>query len=226
MQNRKLLIIGDSNCLPRYNSDSDDIITVTDTYVYHLQKKLKNFDIQTMIIGGITTPELLNYSIPYYTNWKPNFIIVHSGINDTKSQLIKNNKSQLIYRILSKFNINKKKIKEKFIYNKNIIRFKSTPKVSIEDLRQQVIKFKNLFDNAKILWLEIYSDEKIDQDRPNTSQRINDYNNMLREVLKNSFIELQEIKNISNFTSDGFHLNKSGQFLLFEKLIKIILNDD
>ena len=226
MQNRKLLIIGDSNCLPRYNSDSDDIITVTDTYVYHLQKKLKNFDIQTMIIGGITTPELLNYSIPYYTNWKPNFIIVHSGINDTKSQLIKNNKSQLIYRILSKFNINKKKIKEKFIYNKNLIRFKSTPKVSIEDLRQQVIKFKNLFDNAKILWLEIYSDEKIDQDRPNTSQRINDYNNMLKEVLKNSFIELQEIKNISNFTSDGFHLNRNGQLLLFEKLIKIILNDD
>ena len=226
MQNRKLLIIGDSNCLPRYNSDSDDIITVTDTYVYHLQKKLKNFDIQTMIIGGITTPELLNYSIPYYTNWKPNFIIVHSGINDTKSQLIKNNKAQLIYRILSKFNINKKKIKEKFIYNKNLIRFKSTPKVSIEDLRQQVIKFKNLFDNAKILWLEIYSDEKIDQDRPNTSQRINDYNNMLKEVLKNSFIELQEIKNISNFTSDGFHLNRNGQLLLFEKLIKIILNDD
>lgn len=226
MHNKKLLIIGDSNCLPRYNAADNAIITVEDTYVFHLQKKLKNFDIQTMIIGGITTPELLNYSIPYYTNWKPNFIIVHSGINDTKSQLIKNNKSQLIYRILSKFNINKKKIKEKFIYNKNLIRFKSTPKVSIEDLRQQVIKFKNLFNNSKILWLEIYSDEKIDQDRPNTSQRINDYNNMLKEVLKNSFIELQEIKNISNFTSDGFHLNRNGQLLLFEKLIKIILNDD
>ena len=226
MHNKKLLLIGDSNCLPRYNAPDNDIITVEDTYVFHLQKKLKNFDIQVMKIGGITTPELLNYSIPYFTNWKPDFIIVHSGINDTKSQLIKNNKSQLIYRILSKFNINKKKIKEKFIYNKNLIRFKSTPKVSMEDLRQQVIKFKSLFDNSKILWLEIYSDEKIDQDRPNTSQRINDYNNMLREVLKNSFIELQEIKNISNFTSDGFHLNRNGQLLLFEKLIKIILNDD
>ena len=83
-----------------------------------------------------------------------------------------------------------------------------------------------MFDNSKILWLEIYSDEKIDQDKPNTSQRINDYNNMLREVLKNSFIELREIKNISNFTSDGFHLNRNGQLLLFEKLVKIILNDD
>ena len=226
MLNKKLLIIGDSNCLPRYSGLQKDIIRVEDTYVYQLQKKLENFDIQTMIIGGITTPELINFAIPYFNAWKPNFIIVHSGINDIKSQFIKNSKANLVYRILSKFNINKKKIKEKFIYNKNLIRFKSTPKVSIEDLRQQVIKFKNLFNNSKILWLEIYSDEKIDQDRPNTSQRINDYNNMLREVLKNSFIELQEIKNISNFTSDGFHLNKSGQFLLFEKLIKIILNDD
>ena len=49
---------------------------------------------------------------------------------------------------------------------------------------------------------------------------------MLREVLKNSFIELREIKNISNFTSDGFHLNRNGQLLLFEKLVKIILNND
>ena len=226
MLNKKLLIIGDSNCLPRYNGPEKDIISVEDTYVYQLQKKLRNFDIQTMIIGGVTTPELINFTIPYFTAWEPNFIIVHSGINDIKSQFIKNSKAHLVYRILSKFNINKKKIKEKFIYNKNLIRFKSTPKVSIEDLRQQVIKFKSLFDNSKILWLEIFSDEKIDQDRPNTSQRINDYNNMLKEVLKNSFIELQEIKNISNFTSDGFHLNRNGQLLLFEKLVKIILNDD
>ena len=58
-----------------------------------------------MKIGGITTPELLNYSIPYFTNWKPDFIIVHSGINDTKSQLIRNNKSQLANLFIFKANI-------------------------------------------------------------------------------------------------------------------------
>ena len=226
MLNKKLLIIGDSNCLPRYSGFQKDIIRVDDTYVYKLQKKLENYDIQTMIIGGITTAELLNFTIPYYNAWKPDFVIVQSGINDIKSQFIKNSRANLVYRILSKFNISKKIIKEKIIYNKHLVRMSPKPKVELEDLERQVVKFKNLFINSNILWLEIYSDETIDQNRPYTSQRINDYNNMLREVLKNSFIELREIKNISNYTSDGFHLNRNGQLLLFEKLIKIILNDD
>ena len=147
MLNKKLLIIGDSNCLPRYSGLQKDIIRVEDTYVYQLQKKLENFDIQTMIIGGITTPELINFAIPYFNAWKPNFIIVHSGINDIKSQFIKNSKTNLVYRILSKFNISKKIIKEKIIYNKHLVRMSSKPKVELEDLKQQVIKFKNLFIN-------------------------------------------------------------------------------
>lgn len=226
MKNKKLLIVGDSNCLPRYNTSSDDIVTVNDTYVYHLQKKLKNFDIQTMLVGGITTGQLLNFSIPYFTEWEPDFTIVHSGINDTKSQFLKNNNAQLIYRFLSKFKIDKNRIKEKFIYNKNLINLSSTPKVLIKDLKQDVLKFKSLFKNSKILWLEIYSDERIDKHRPDTLKRLNDYNKMLKGIFKENFVELKDIKKISNFTSDGFHLNKKGQLLLFEKLNKIILNDD
>ena len=226
MLNKKLLIIGDSNCLPRYSGFQKDIIRVDDTYVYKLQKKLENYDIQTMIIGGITTAELLNFTIPYYNAWKPDFVIVHSGINDIKSQFIKNSKANLVYRILSKFNISKKIIKEKIIYNKHLVRMSSKPKVELEDLKQQVIKFKNLFINSNILWLEIYSDEKIDQSRPDTLQRLNKYNKMLKEVLDKNLIKLNDIKNFSNFTSDGFHLNKKGHLLLFEKLIKIISSND
>ncbi|MAR64554.1 MAG: hypothetical protein CMB83_01295 [Flammeovirgaceae bacterium] len=225
MKNKKMLIIGDSNCLPRYNTLENDIVSVEDTYVYHLQKNLENFDIQTMIVGGVTTSELLNFSIPYFLDWEPNFVIIHSGVNDTKSQFINNNKANILYRILSKFSISKKKIKENFVYNRKLINLNSTPKVPVEIFIKQIKKFLYLFKKSKVLWIEIHNDERIDKERPGTSKRLNNYNFMLREVLKDNFVELKDIKDNSNFTSDGFHLNKKGQWLLYEKINKIILNN-
>ena len=91
----------------------------------------------------------------------------------------------------------------------------------MEVLKQQVSKFLYLFKKSKVLWIEIHNDERIDKIRPGTSGRLNNYNNMLKEVLKNNFVELNKIKDNSNFTSDGFHLNKKGQFLLSFNQVEI-----
>ena len=65
-----------------------------------------------------------------------------------------------------------------------MISLNSTPKVPVEVLKQQVSKFLYLFKKSKVLWIEIHNDERIDKIRPGTSGRLNNYNNMLKEVLK------------------------------------------
>ena len=73
-----------------------------------------------MIVGGLTTSELLLFSmIIFFLDWEPNFVIVpiisKPNVNDTKSQFVNNNKASILYKILSKFKISKKN-KRKILY--------------------------------------------------------------------------------------------------------------
>ena len=75
-----------------------------------------------------------------------------------------------------------------------------------------------------MLWIEIYITE-IEEERSNTLNTIKEFNSILKSSFSDNFIELGEIKNIKNFTFDGYHLNKKGNYLLFNKLSRIILKN-
>ena len=49
---KKILIIGDSNCLPRYNADTKNVIALEDTYIFNLKNKLKNCHFEQVTLGG------------------------------------------------------------------------------------------------------------------------------------------------------------------------------
>ena len=115
MNKKKILILGDSNLLPRYHGNQNDTVHIEDNYVYLLKQKLNNYHIECFTIGGVTTPELFNFSIPYFTEWKPDYVIIQSGINDAKSQFVSDKTSYYLYRLLSFFGLNKSIIKEKLI---------------------------------------------------------------------------------------------------------------
>ena len=88
MFRKKILIIGDSNCLPKYNFDKKNQIILENTYLYRLKKKFHKFDFEQVTIGGITTLELINHAISYYGSWRPDVLIMHTGINDIKGTRI------------------------------------------------------------------------------------------------------------------------------------------
>jgi lysophospholipase L1-like esterase len=222
---KKILIIGDSNILPRYNVIEKDRLQVEDRYIYLLKDKLTDYHIEYFAIGGVTSPELFNFSIPYFTEWKPDYVIIQSGINDAKSQFVSDKTSYYLYRLLSFFGLNKSIIKEKLIYNNKLIKIKSTPKISIVNFEKQIKKIRSLFSDSRVLWIEIYSDTKIEEERFNTLNTIKEFNSILKSSFSDNFIELGEIKNIENFTTDGYHLNKKGNYLLFNKLSRIILKN-
>ena len=218
---KKILIIGDSNCLPRYNADTKNVIALEDTYIFNLKNKLKNCHFEQVTLGGISTSELINHAIPYYLHWKPDILLLHTGINDTKSQFIKGRILNFFYKVFSFFNFSKKDIKSKILYNPFFLKYYSQTKTDIRVFENNVNKIKLLFNESKIFWLEIFSDERIDDERPNTKKNIEKFNYSIKKVFGKNFIELKELNERKYFTNDGYHLNKNGHTKLTNILIEL-----
>ncbi len=218
---KKILIIGDSNCLPRYNADADNIITLEDTYIFNLKNKLKSCHFEQVTLGGILTSELINHAIPYYVDWKPDILLLHTGINDTKSQFVKGPMLNVLYKIFSFFKFSRKDIKSKILYNPFFLKLYSQTKTDIKAFENNVNKIKLLFSDSKIFWLEIFSDERIDIERPNTKKNIEKFNSSIKKVLDKNFVELKELKDRKYFTKDGYHLNKNGHIKLTNILVEL-----
>lgn len=216
----KVLIIGDSNCMPHYSKLKKDNILPEKLYTHLLRKKYKNFFFKEVVWGGVTTSLLINYSINYFRKWKPDIIIVHSGVNDIKTQLFSENTNQKIFRIFKLFNIGKKVIKDNVLYNPEYLKFLSTNKVSYLKLLEDAKKLKKNFIKSKIIWIGVHTSKKIDKLRPNTFKSVEIYNKELKNFFKRNFIDNKFKK--THFTKDGYHLNCTGHEILLQKISKLI----
>ena len=180
----KILIIGDSNCLPKYSNSKHDRLPIESIYTYKLKKRLKSFLFSEVIWGGITTSMLINYSISYYKQWKPDFIIVHSGVNDAKTQLFSEKTNQRIFKMFKIFNYDQKKFKTNIIYNPNYLKIRSTNKVSAMKFLEDAKKLKKNFKKSKIIWVWIHSNKKINIERPDTFSSVLFFNEKLKKLFK------------------------------------------
>jgi len=173
-----------------------------------------------VIWGGVKTSMLIAYSINYYKKWKPDIVIVHSGVNDVKTQLFSDKTNQKIFKISKILNLNKKKIKDNIFYNPKYLKYSNTNKVSPFELLQQAKKIKKNFNNSKIIWIGIHSNRNINKERPNTFKSVAIFNQELKNFFKKNFID-NNFKDVY-FRKDGYHLNYLGHKILFKKISKLI----
>ena len=217
---KKILIIGDSNCIPLYLEKKDQNVPINEIYISKLKKRIPGAYYSEVIWGGITTSMLINYSINYYKNWQPEIIIVHSGVNDVKTQLFSDYTNQKIFKLLKIFKIKQKDLKNKLFYNPKFVKYSDKSKVKLSKFISEINKLKNNFKKSYIIWIGIHSNFKIDKERPNTFKNIKKYNEAIKEIFKENFID----NNFNNncFRKDGYHLNKKGHIDLYKKIISII----
>jgi lysophospholipase L1-like esterase len=217
---KKILIIGDSNTLPR--QDNKNFLRLQDIYVYKIKNffRDKHFDVEQVSWGGITTSQLINFATNYFETWRPDFVLVHSGINDVKTQLFSSSTINKIYRILKILHINKNIFKNNFLYNNILLKYHAKSKTTLGDFSGVVKKIKCKFSNSKIFWIEIHADPRIDFERRNTYKFIINYNKIIKRELLKNFIKINFKKN--HLSNDGFHLNKKGHLFLFRKIIQKI----
>ena len=79
-----------------------------------------------------------------------------------------------------------------------------------------------IFPNTKILWLEIFTSANggYESHRPGVLKRISEFNVILKDLLKDRFVEIQESLNtVNGIRPDHLHLNNDGHAKIFELIV-------
>jgi lysophospholipase L1-like esterase len=78
---QKIMILTDSLGNPR-SFPSWEVFQVEETWPYLLKETFKQDVFWQLTLGDMTTAVLVNQPVAYLSHWKPDIIIVQSGIND------------------------------------------------------------------------------------------------------------------------------------------------
>lgn len=207
---KRIVLFSDSLALPR---NIPEITTIEDTYPFLLKQ---HFEVFQFSKGGGLIGELLEQSF-YYSQYKPDYIIIHCGIVDCaprafsfleESIMRYTRVGRLFRKIISKI-ITTKRIR-------NIRKCSWTPLKSFENACKQFIK---QFEGIPVYALSILpASMEYEQHVPGISEKISKYNDVLRNVFENRWIDLSNIP-MQGIMSDYHHLTKEGHSFVFMKII-------
>lgn len=217
----KILLISDSTSNPRSSSIHDnEKYLIDETYFYKLKNDFKDAIIHQITFGSLSTKKLLVEAQNYFIKWEPDIIIVHSGINDCKPSAISEiNKDKLI----NKFGYLMKYIKP-IIYHPKLIKFFNITSATKNEFKKHLKIFKSLFQNSKIYWLEISSEDKLEEKFPGVLKNKNDFNEVLTDVFGENVIKIErKLINEKGFSRDCLHYNSKGHHIIYN-LIKEKMN--
>lgn len=214
----KICILTDSTGCPRIAPKSD-ILDLEETYPYLIKKKFPNAIFWQLSLGNQTSNLLVSQARNYLLRWKPDFIIVGSGINDCRPEAISTELKNKILKNNIKYTFIKKLIK-KIIYLPFLIKFFQKNRTTIKNFENTIYSLKRTFSNSRIIWLEISSDVKYEKLRPGVLIKKNLYNTLLKKHFSKNLIEIDDELNKKNlFTSDFHHFKKEGHKIIAEKII-------
>lgn len=213
----KILILTDSTGNPR-SFPINEIVNLEDTYPYLIRGKFKNSVFYQISFGNIETEKLFNQAVGYLSHWKPDIIIVHSGLNDCRPEAFSEFQKIIILKFSRFFPILRKNL-----YNPKIVKKRQVYRVNKKNFKKTVKKFLAVFKQAKIFWLEIVAHSDYEKIRPGVSSRITEYNKIIEDELKDNFVFIKKsINEVNGFNEDNIHWNKFGHKIVYEILLKKI----
>ena len=213
----KILILTDSTANARSFPISEKV-NLEETYPYLIRDRLRDSIFYQISFGNIETEKLCSQAISYLTHWKPDIIIVHSGLNDCRPEAFSEFQKMIILK-LSRFFPSLKK----YLYDFRIIRKRQLFRVSKISFKKTIKKFLAVFSEAKIFWLEIVAHSDYEKIRPGVRSRITEYNEIIEDELKDNFISIKKsINEVNGFNEDNIHWNKFGHKIVYERLLNKI----
>ena len=230
---KKIMILGDSSAYPR-SFPAEEKTDLEETYPYLLQNKFKDTTFWLNIMSNVTTEKICSIPISYIPHWKPDVIILHSGLNDSRPQgippILLNNLRKIFFPflILERILPFTKGIYKKsllLLENKYFVKIFAGYASSPNNFARVLKRLKRIFSSSKIYCLEIICHDNYEKQRPGVIKRKKIYNNILKDIFSDQFIELQNIvDDVDGFNVDCMHLNKRGHKAIFDQLSKQILD--
>lgn len=210
----KFLILTESAGNPR-TFPASEIVQLEETYPYLLRKEFADSMFYQLSFGNLETEKILNQAISFLTSWRPDFIIVHSGLNDCRPEAF----SELQKNLILKFFIFLPFMR-KILYNPKLIKFRQVYRVTKSSFKKDVKKFLSIFNNSKILWLEIIAKSNYEERRPGVNKRIIEYNKILKDLLQDNLIPIKDkVEKVNGFNNDRIHWNKFGHQAVTEQIL-------
>lgn len=208
---RIIIVLTDSVALPR--KDIEGIVRWDDTYIYKLRRRLLNYEIINLSIGGGSIEDIRR-QVKYYKLLKPECVILHCGIVDAAPRAFGRIEMELFrnLRIL--------RLTKPFV--SFLRRYRSHHYVSPGSFKNKLLEIRRDFDTAHFITIGIVpSTPEYELKLPNITRSIEVYNQILQ---KNSdHIALEDFPK-DGIIDDHHHINVLGQDYIYQKLIDRLKN--
>ena len=210
----KILFLTDSAANARSFPENEKV-NLEETYPYLIRNEFKDLTFYQISFGNVETEKLCSQAIGYLSHWKPDIIIVNSGLNDCRPEAFSEFQKIVILKFLRFFPLIRR-----FLVDPKLIRFRQISRVSKKSFKKTIKRLAAVFKDSRILWLEIAVNSNYEKQRPGVTKRIDEYNKILADELKDNLISIQKsINDVNGFNSDNIHLNKSGHKVVSEVLL-------
>jgi hypothetical protein len=197
----KILILTDSAANPRSFPPSM-AVQLEETYPYLLRDAFDGAVFYQLSFGNVVTEDLVSQAIAYLTHWKPDFIVVQSGLADCRPEAFSEAEKALIRRLPDRLFGGIKK----HLYHPAIVRRRQVHRVAPESFRKSARKLKMIFAKSRVLWLEISAGVAYEKERPGVGRRMAEYNRILRDVFGDDVVPTQElVESVNGFNQDQTH---------------------
>lgn len=209
---KRVLIIGDSLCLPRNKPEKVDF---NETWP-SLLKKTGLYEISQVAIGGGTLYNLMEQS-DYYLPGEPDIVIIQSGIVDCAPRAIGFIEKEIVRssRVLN-FLVRK-------LYPYRFMRkYRKITYTKPNHFADMVNKMKMKFSDKRTIWIGIIpAVTEYENNVSGISKNIDQYNNIIQSIMATNggtFLDTSNLP-LSGLMSDHHHLNATGHSWISNQLL-------
>jgi hypothetical protein len=213
----RFLILTDSGANPR-SFPASMVVQLEETYPYILRSRFKSATFYQLSFGNIATEDLVSQATAYLTHWRPHFVIVQSGLVDCRPEAFSEAQKAVINRLPKRF-FGKLK---RSVNSPALIKRRQRYRVPKDTFRKTAKKFKALFSQSTVLWLQICTAPAYENERPGVGARMVEYNATLSEVYGDGFVSLQRVLEVDGFNQDLTHYTVRGHQVIAELLLEKI----
>jgi acyl-CoA thioesterase-1 len=237
----RVLIIGDSMALPRegvpYESSWPYLIQSKYQHVDIINRSLRGATVARLVLEGGGREDIVNYPagsdcLEFYS---PSIVILQLGIVDCAPRLL--SKKAILSKLINRLPLYLQTKVINFL-KKSVGRSKKNAYISSNQYRKNIVAYieRALLKNVKhIIAVEIGTvSDGVSRKSPQILEQIKEYNEILIDISEeyNIFNVIKfgsEKENINACTTDGYHLNCHGHYLLANsiesKLLQVVSNE-
>lgn len=208
----RILFLTDSLSLPRESEEEN--VSYEDTYIHKLRLRFPEYTIADSAIGGATIKDLYK-QVFYYKSFKPDIVILQSGIVDCAPRAYRSFGKKVLVKLGL---ISKLKGLTRFLR-----KYRGYTLTKPTKFKFYLTKISLDFKDAKLYSLGILeAADAYEKKVPNIQRNVKRYNEILKS--NSTFIDNSDVP-FDAIMNDYHHLNAKGHQLIFGKLEQLIISE-